>query len=179
MRIVAFFMLSIIVCGCYRSELKESLSVDPFFDLKGYMESQIDSLREQQDPVEKTITLGDKSETHRFSDFDYDRELTIFLQSDINKPAWFDKYRIDSVQQNGRLQAVTYTALDTSLRTRELRVELDGPAVERIYLRNRTKTVLSSGDQELWYEPGRGYRIATLQKSLASDPLESVIEVEF
>ena len=177
-RFTCFFLLTLPVLfgGCYGDRVEQQLGREPFFDLKGYMQQQIDSLAQAQVSVRKRITLNGQQEEHLLREINFASELAIFENSDINRPAWLEKYEVDSLRENGKLLAVRYTAQDPDLRTRELLIRFAGEAVGEISVLNQTSTVLSEGEQELTYRPGRAYLIRTWQKTPTTDTLRSYIE---
>ncbi|MCB2406382.1 hypothetical protein [Hymenobacter lucidus] len=59
-----------------------------YFDVKGFLDQQTKLLTDQQPAVEKQVALRDgKMETTRVEKVDWSKELQIFYQADINKPA--------------------------------------------------------------------------------------------
>lgn len=59
-----------------------------YFDVKGLLDAQVAQLNRQQPVVEKQVRLRDGStETTRVAKTDWNKELQIFYQADINKPA--------------------------------------------------------------------------------------------
>lgn len=71
-----------------------------YFDVKGFLDSQVAELNRQQPVVEKQVRLRDGSlETTRVSKTDWSKELQIFYQADINKPALRGAYAVEPVNQ--------------------------------------------------------------------------------
>ena len=59
-----------------------------YFDVKGLLDGQVARLNQQQPVVEKQVQLRDgTTETTRVAKTDWSKELQIFYQADINKPA--------------------------------------------------------------------------------------------
>ncbi|PJJ52795.1 hypothetical protein [Hymenobacter chitinivorans] len=59
-----------------------------YFDVKGFLDNQAALLTQRQPAVEKRVTLRDgQVETTRVEKVDWSKELQIFYQADINKPA--------------------------------------------------------------------------------------------
>jgi Asp-tRNA(Asn)/Glu-tRNA(Gln) amidotransferase A subunit family amidase len=77
-----------------------------YFDVKGFLDAQTQALAHRKAMVEKRVMLrGGQLETTRVPNVDWEKELQIFYQTDINKPALRDAYQIDSVvQDDGRLR---------------------------------------------------------------------------
>ncbi len=174
---LAFAVTLLSACQMRESAKKEGPT--PFFDLKGYMQEQIDELQARQPDAEKRIEVDGQTEAKHFDSLDYQKELRTFLNSEINRKAWFDKYRPDSTFRDGKLQAIEYTTDAEDLKTRLLRVEFAGDTVSRIYIENLTESVVADVTQELLYRPGQGYRLYTAQETALSAEQKVTVEVEW
>jgi hypothetical protein len=77
-----------------------------YFDIKSFLYAQTQDLTRRKPAVEKRVKLrGGQIETTRVPEVEWDNELQIFYQTDINKPALRGAYQIDSViQEDGRLR---------------------------------------------------------------------------
>lgn len=165
--------------GCAVDQAPEEKPENPFFDLRTYFNRQIERLQEAQPPVEKTVRFEGKTQTEQLDSLDYSRELEVFLNADINRAAWWDKYRIDSVREGGRLQAVHYTATDESLRVDELSVFFSEEQVSRVEVKTSSEGFTADREQKLVYNPQKGYHIETMQDIAFSKPREMRIKVTF
>lgn len=59
-----------------------------YFDVKGFLDTQTKLLTQRRPAVEKQVALRDgNTETTRVENVDWSKELQIFYQADINKPA--------------------------------------------------------------------------------------------
>jgi hypothetical protein len=59
-----------------------------YFDVKKYLDAQVTRLNQLQPAVEKQVQLRNgRTETTRVAKTDWSKELQIFYQADINKPA--------------------------------------------------------------------------------------------
>ena len=86
----------------------------PYFDLKSYFENEKTRLAAISN-FKKTTVVDGKEETKQLETINFDNELRIFAEADINRPAWFDKYLIDSILQDGNLTRIDYTAKDVKM----------------------------------------------------------------
>lgn len=151
----------------------------PFFDVKTYFEEQIAKMKSVQPSILKKVTIGDQTEEKTISDIDFEKELKIFQDSDINRPTWLDKYTIDSIFEQGTLAAVAYTAIDTSLNTRFLKVSFLGQEVDTVRIRNQTHSPIADTRQDLQYCPNRSYAIYSTQKTIGRDARHISIEASW
>jgi hypothetical protein len=152
---------------------------DPFFDLKGYMEEQVEALNQKQPKVRKTILVDGQRETKQFDSLDYRTELKTFINSDINRKAWVEKYKADSTFEGSFLKQVTYNSTANDLKTQLLRVQYKDDKVSDIYIENRTNNIVADVRQDLHFQPQTGYRLLTTQETVLSEAQEIEVEVEW
>ena len=152
---------------------------EPFFDLAAYVDAETTRLRERRTAVTKTIELNGETETKQFDDLDFADDLRPFRAANINKPAWRDKYAVDTVRLSGNHRKITYRAIDTTLIVRRLFVEEDRGAVTRVEIDRKTGSVLSDGWHEMVYEPARGYAVESRQENRFGNDLTTSIRVTF
>jgi hypothetical protein len=149
-----------------------------FFDLKSFIKQEIERLKNIK-TVEKTVTVNGKSETKKVSISNWEDELAPFTNSDINRPAWKDKYRLKEglIAQEGKFKR--YEATDENLKTRVLGVKLtDDDKILTVFIENNEESAVSSASQKLTYNVGKSYKIESKQKTLTSKEDNVVIEVK-
>jgi hypothetical protein len=150
-----------------------------FFDLRSYVNEEVDRLTSRKTKVTKTITLNGKTETKELDDLNFANDLRIFREADINKPAWLEKYETKHKTLSGSHQITTYEALDSNLVTRQLLVEEDLGEVTRITIKRKTGTVLSNGNHWLEYVPATGYSMTTQQENRFGEDVDARIVVNW
>ena len=161
------------------SETAEELEVKNYFDLKGFFEKEKERLAGQQN-FKKTVIVNGEAEVNETAEIDFEKELTIFSNSDINRPAWSDKYSVDSVfNEKKELVHLGYETSDKKLRTRKIAVDFDGGAVSKIQIENMTSTAIANAQQSLTYEPAKGYSIESRQNVKTIEDVLLRIEVSF
>ena len=83
-----------------------------YFDVKGLVMQQIEQLAQRRAAVAKQVRgRSNPAETVRVPAADWNKELQIFLQADINKSALRGAYVVDSVVLPGGELRRTYTRL--------------------------------------------------------------------
>ncbi len=128
-------------------------------DLKGFFEQEAIRLSKTSATVEKTVSRNGISESKKDISPDWNIELSLFTESDINKPAWKDSYRI-SKDSTG----TSYIALDNKLRTRSIRIRKNRQGdLSELVIFNRIANNLYSSTEELKYIPDSLYRIIKTQ----------------
>ena len=176
-RILLFLLPLFFACAPDTAEVSPDQAA--FFDLRSYVNEEVDRLTSRKTKVTKTITLNGKTETKELDDLNFANDLRIFREADINKPAWVEKYATKSETLSGSHQLTTYEALDSNLVTRQLLVEEDLGEVTRITIQRKTGTVLSDGNHWLEYVPATGYSMTTQQENRFGEDVDARIEVSW
>ncbi len=158
---IAFLLCCI---GCSEQGAQNVASAERFFSLKNYFTQEAHRLQTAAQQLNKTATLNGETESKQLSDVDWKRELHLFIQSDINKSSWLDKYVIDSVQENNFLKVI-YQHQDPKLRTKniELTFEPTQDKPQSIKIVNETSNPLYQTHEELYYQANQGFTINTTQ----------------
>lgn len=93
-KIISSLIFCALLSAC-NEEVKEN-QTNKYFDLKGLIESQIKTLNKQKPVVQKSILIAEKSENQVVKTIDWAKELELFIQADLNKPAFIQSYQVDS-----------------------------------------------------------------------------------
>jgi hypothetical protein len=146
--------------SCKQAEDKAQKPV--YIDLETYFKSEAGRLSKKKNLVNKTIRQNGTSESKNKIEIDWLNELSLFIGSDINKPAWKDSYKI--IQNNLEL---SYIALDSNLRTKEIHIQKDLKGnLNQIYIKNVNKNRLYESMEGLIYIPDSVYSIKKEQRVL-------------
>ncbi len=150
-----------------------------FFDLKAYFETQKRQLVEIE-KFKKTTIIDGKQIEKELDSIDFNLELIVFEESDINKIAWIDKYLVDSVyDKNGLLNKLIYKATDDKLRTQQMLISFSQNAVDTIRIFNNSSGSVADLEQRLLYIPTYGYTIESKQKTTISAQHVVTVAVQF
>ena len=93
-KIIGLLIFCALISAC-NEEVKEN-QTKKYFDLKGLIESQIKILNKQKLIVQKSILIAEKAEIQVVKTIDWAKELALFIQADLNKPAFIQSYQVDS-----------------------------------------------------------------------------------
>lgn len=157
-RVLTCLLVFAVYSGCKRQETTIR-SENVYFDLKGYFTKEAYRLDSMKSKVRKTVIKNNESETLQLQVRDWKNELTLFSESDINKPAWADSYRIDSA---GRI--LEYHAKNPDLRTRNIRIKRgENNSITSIYIKNTAHNLLYESEEDLFYIPDSVYRVEKTQ----------------
>lgn len=172
------FLLVILVFGSCISDNNDAPSQGrQFFDARDYFQKESERLNMNKDSVAKILFINDTRDV-LITKVDFKKELDAFVKSNINKSSLLDKYTVDSVYfSNQQLKKETYTAIDTSLRTRNFTVEYDSLGIEEISIINISSNLIIGSTQSLRYRPDKVYSITNVQETIGSGKTSIKIEV--
>lgn len=138
---------------------KEEKDVKTYLDIKTFFTTEARRLSLANPEINKTVARNDASETRTLKNINWETELSLFAESDINKPAWQDSYKVIS-----RAGKTTYLAADSSLRTREINITKDqNGRIRKITILNQVDNMLYSSTEQLLYIPDSVYQISKQQ----------------
>lgn len=146
-------LLIFIIVSCSKPEPKKANNT--YTDIKGFFEAEVSRLSKSAVLIDKTVKRNDISETKTGISVNWANELSLFIESDINKPAWRDRYKI--IENKNRIH---YTALDDELRTRSIQIQKDlNGRLLHILIKNETQNNLYQSSEILSYFPDSFYTI--------------------
>ena len=151
----------------------------PFFDLKSFFESEIEKLNQTKE-IKKIISYKGQLEEKVLtaSDINFNEELQIFMNSDINRTAWLDKYTVDTTfNAQGGIDKLDYTTTDPKLKTKSLIINFREGEPYSVAIRNQTGSFFSNTDQYLFYESEKKYRIENSQKLILFSDQALIVDV--
>jgi hypothetical protein len=94
LRIIGFLALLCGFTACERPAPRLADGAEPAYDLTAYLQEQTARLQQQQPPVLKSVTTkGQPPETIQMDEVDWEKELAIFQEVDLSRPALRDFYR--------------------------------------------------------------------------------------
>ena len=172
MRIHFALFLIVMLAACTGTETDSDISsIDPnFFNLTDYVELQ--KTRLANTPITKTVSVNGIEETQKITAVDWELELAPFVQSNIDRPALWDSYAMDSVSCQG-LKKLVYLSNDADNFTKSLEVtyvDVSKPldSVYAVYIRNGFESYIANTSQQLIFWDG-GYEIRSTQAAVLSE----------
>jgi hypothetical protein len=151
---------SLILLGIASCKRDSNAAVDTkaFFDIKGYFQADSARLTKENPLVTKTVTHNQIPETQKIHISDWGTELSLFIQSDINRPAWRNSYNVSNTEN-----ITVYTAKDPGLKTQRVVVKTENGKLKYIMIFNHTKNILYENTEKLSYIPDSLYLIQKRQ----------------
>jgi hypothetical protein len=156
-----FTLFIIILFASFLSSCKPDIAKSDikFFDMKAYFHADSLHLTKLNHLTFKTVTHNGITESKKVHINNWGLELSLFSESDINKPAWTDSY---TVQNSGN--TLIYRAKDPELKTREIIINKQDNKIKWILIYNSTKNILYQTHEKLSYFPDSIYIIEKYQK---------------
>lgn len=175
--------LSLVLTACTNPAQQNAAPV--YYDVAGYVKDQIDALTKAKPTVRKRARMGDKTEQLTTQTLNWSRELELFSQADINKPALRSSYTI--ARPDSLTYLYTLKPSEKNLTVRHLRVQLDSTTQQprRIEATLASENPLYTSERQIVLESGpvgrqgwriRHYQIRGFQHLAVSD--KNTFEVE-
>ncbi|PKV67289.1 hypothetical protein [Pontibacter ramchanderi] len=172
-----------LLCGftaCERPTPPLAAGKEPAYDLTAYLQEQTARLQQEQPPVLKSvITKGQPTETIQLEELDWEKELAIFQEVDLSRPALRDFYSDERhTLPNGSTMSVFTKNVEAAAPVERLQLTVS-PAkkleqLEAVVLEENL-LFYSKRNIRLMAEPGTGnlssYRVEGVQKLIFGDSL--------
>ena len=175
----AFCLLLLLLTGCM--EQPQTVGEARYFDVAGFVDQQVTRLTDQPPLVRKQTALNGRRQERTTRRIDWARELNPFREADLNRPAWRDRYRIDTTT-TGAGRRITYVARDGDLPLDFLEIELAGDQLRALRADLRSENVLYDSRRrlELTCNPATGqlehYGVRGFQKLVLRDSVRFHID---
>ena len=180
-QILALGITLLLLSGCDSSSSEKDDTIRPkvFFDLATYFKEEISRLSDLNPKVRKIANLNGEEEIVDNAEIDFESELDVFVRSDINKLSWIDKYKGDTLFNNGVISKITYKLIDEGLRTKFVEVVLEEGEVQSVSIENSAENIVVTSSQSLSYRPEFGFSITHEQDLLLGKNSNVSIEIKY
>jgi hypothetical protein len=159
--------IALFTVACSNEEISDrSQFKDPW---QKFILQEIDSLTKQNPKLTKTINLGDEVDTKVLDSVDWFNELLGFLAIDFSKEQQRTKY-LSSLDSNGKIAMTSYYAQDTNALLQTFVVTRINGKVDLLTWTTKLRSFMMDRQQELAYQPGKGYRMNIKENSLWGSP---------
>ena len=152
-------IIVLLFSGCFSQEKEKSRQQIYYFDLKGYFSKIAQELNKRNPAINKSISKNDIKESQILTIQNWNQELALFIESDINKSAWKDSYTKDSTESR-----IIYTAIDEDLRTQKIEILIEKGILKKIKINAKVDNLLYQTKENLEFIPDSVYRINKYQK---------------
>ena len=145
--------------------------------MKGFSESIIEGLENQNPAVLKTWQIGNQKETKNTRDIDWAKELSLFVEADLNKSAFVNSYEISDNQNIINYKLKKSESLPVKMMTIETLTENDS---KQIAVETSSSNYLFKNSSEIKMKTKNGklqaYSVFSIQKLFLSKPDTSYVE---
>jgi hypothetical protein len=189
MKILSYLPI-FILSSCGQTDVAKPSTHSKWFDLKQFVQNA-NTILPKKARFEKTLLVKGSSESKKVTIADWTTELAVFAQSDLNRPAWRDKYQVDTLliaverkevvqDDTTAVREIRHTAKDKSLRTRLLSIKMNRKSEPiGIEILNEQNNFFSHSQQHLTWDLREGYSITAQQKMLLMSATETVLSGRF
>jgi hypothetical protein len=142
-----------------KPDIKQTGAVMKYYDISGFFKADTSRLRKLNPEVNKTVTHNGVTENKTVHIDNWGHELNLFIQSDINRPAWKNSYKVQNTDS-----LIIYQAKYPDLRTTRIVIKKDKDKVKWVLIYNHTKNLLYETREKLSYFPDSVYLIEKWQQ---------------
>lgn len=114
-----FLFFTFSISSCIPPDVKGTADTE-FFDLKGFLDSQINSLTKKEFTLTKQTVLQGKKNEQTLKKIDWKDEFAFFYSSDINTPQLRDRYKTEKTPQKW-----TFKTEEDNLIVKEMQILFD------------------------------------------------------
>ncbi len=148
----------LVFSGCNPAE-KNQMNDLSYFDLKGYFEKESLRLNKSNPVFTKTVMVNESAETQQTRIADWEKELSIFSEADINRSAWKGLFQLEKTNDQE-----VYRSDDKKVPVKEVLISKRDGKVSGIRILIKTTNMLYSSADTLSYYPDSLYQINKKQE---------------
>lgn len=152
--------LGLHACSSPEVEKKSEQKAQAYFDIPSFIQQEIDSLKQANPTVNKTVTKDKEEETKDLKIKDWDNEFSSFKAIDLNKPAYAGFIELDTVDS---VIEYNFTNPDLDLACVRIAFNEEGK-VKMLSVDKHVKNTLYQTSEFLVYEKGNFYIVEKNQK---------------
>ena len=138
-----------------------------FFDLKIYFKSKIQEFDKQAKKANKKVRFGDKSEYKERLSINWQNEFQSFIDADINRWAWVDKFAVDTIPSE-KGYTVLHQSKSATIPIKYLEVSFSesDKQVNSITVKIERNSLLYKSKQTLTFKPDISYTVNGWQRTM-------------
>lgn len=165
--ILPLLFIAAIFASCESDEISDRSQFKD--EWQKYMLTEIDGLTKANPKLTKTVNLGEEVETRELDSVNWFNELAGFLAIDFTKEKGRTQYT-SSVDSNGRISMTSYYAKDTNALLQSFVITRINGQIDLLTWTTKLRSLMMDREQELAYQPGKGYRINIKENSMWGSP---------
>lgn len=158
MRLAGIGLLILLLSACAQKEQNKAQS-ETYFNLRSYFEKEAERLNKLNLQLDKLVAIGENVEQKKVSIKDFNRELSTFINSDINKASWRGAFTVKK-NRNSEL----YTTENEKIPVKRIEIQYQNNRIRSIKIDIATQNILYRSSDRLAYFPDSLYEINKTQK---------------
>lgn len=111
----------------------------------------------------KSVNFNGREETMEIDSLNFEEEFAPFINSDINKAVWLDRYMCDTLFVQEIISKIDCSCQDKKLKTQKLSVDFKNGKVSEVHLENQMNKMLLTTMEYLTYKKDISYQIKRVQ----------------
>ncbi|MDB5019905.1 MAG: hypothetical protein JWQ28_1032 [Pedobacter sp.] len=155
----ALYLFLFALLACNNPENRPPVNKPEYFGLRSYFQNEASRLQRLNPTVNKTVVANGKTETKDLKLRSWTKELSSFVDADINKRAWageFDKRLNDSTE--------TYVSRDEKVPVKKVLIYRKNKEISGIVIIIKNHNYLYTSTDTLSYYPGKQYDVRKSQQ---------------
>jgi len=156
LRILCFFSMILWLTSCVSDQ--EVVSSEQYFDLPMYIENEIIELNKNNTQLYKKVFTDGEYDSVLIAKPDWKKELQIFSNININKPAFIGKYKV-TMGNAKEFQQTSYHYLDETLQIKSISLLMLNDSIKMISIFKDDHSMFLDNSIWLDYSPGKSYHI--------------------
>jgi hypothetical protein len=159
LRRIVYIPLICLICSCSKDPTEVYYEDQRFYyDLPSFITKQAKNLQSKSQWVRKHVTKDGHSHIIERGDIEWMDELDLFIESDINRPAWRGQFKVDTIKLE-REYVITYKTENKQIPVKNVVVTIDKDTKQclKVTVDRRTDNFLYQSDQSLYFTTGEGY----------------------
>lgn len=165
MRPVLIFTILISIAFYSCSDIEVNTNEKIHFSISPFIKQLAKELETKNVQLLKKANLNGETDSSLVQELNWEEELSIFEEAEINKSAYIGKFTIDSLFIDSGELEINYTTDDPKIRIKELKLlQNNAGKLERIEIRFLTNNSLYKSEQYLELLPKEGFHLNGTQK---------------
>ena len=153
------FLLAGLLLSCGSPDQPKQETAGTYFDLKSYFNKEAQALNRRGPMVKKSVVVNDKAEEKQLKITDWVKELSVFMDADINKPAWKGEF-----QTINNANGTSYRSNNDQVPVKQVDIIKAGEKVKGVTILIHNSNYLYSSTDTLSYYPDSLYQIRKSQQ---------------
>jgi hypothetical protein len=159
---IPLLLLALVTSACHKN--KDHVVAAHYFNIKKFFLDEALNLSHGNTSVRKTTGKDMESAVNQTCPTNWEKELEIFSECDINKPAWVNSYKVDSIVMANYTVVNYHTSESLPVKKIQVLKSIDG--IRSIYIERSSGNPVYHSFQKLLYTKDKGYNISGEQKVL-------------